>query len=467
MNARVLKILVLLLTLALALTGCNLIEIDAKMQAEEDIAKLDKAYDKTVARYEGGEVSAEEAMSLFNSLYNEMYYMYQYYFGMEMTADQVRDLMETALQETVRSKIVAEHFDQSEVLDDAALEQVQIDAQAAYDEAYDSLYEMAAGDDAEAKNANTLVMLKEIGMDAEINSANTLRDAKVEKMIEILQAEISELTEEELLSAYEARVAEDEDAYALDDGTFESLMMEDEPDVFWVPAGYRTVKHILLVPEEALMTDYLDALQALEDQQDVLEDLQSELETVLDDDAEQSSLRTEDAVKVDIEICEGMVADFEADVESAKLACLENVKPLSDEIYARLAEGEDFEALMAEYGEDPGMKNEPTMSRGYYVRETSANWEKNFTGGAMALEKVGDYSAEPVLSGSGVHIIYYASDVAGGAVPFEEVRDSLHDSTLDEKKNEHSEEIISQWIDSAKPSYDAEAFEKAVFDGAL
>lgn len=467
MNARVLKILVLLLTLALALTGCNLIEIDAKMQAEEDIAKLDKAYDKTVARYEGGEVSAEEAMSLFNSLYNEMYYMYQYYFGMEMTADQVRDLMETALQETVRSKIVAEHFDQSEVLDDAALEQVQIDAQAAYDEAYDSLYEMAAGDDAEAKNANTLVMLKEIGMDAEINSANTLRDAKVEKMIEILQAEISELTEEELLSAYEARVAEDEDAYALDDGTFESLMMEDEPDVFWVPAGYRTVKHILLVPEEALMTDYLDALQALEDQQDVLEDLQSELETVLDDDAEQSSLRTEDAVKADIEICEGMVADFEADVESAKLACLENVKPLSDEIYARLAEGEDFEALMAEYGEDPDMKNEPTMSRGYYVRETSANWEKNFTGGAMALEKVGDYSAVPVLSGSGVHIIYYASDVAGGAVPFEEVRDSLHDSTLDEKKNEHSEEIISQWIDSAKPSYDAEAFEKAVFDGAL
>ena len=37
------------------------------------------------------------------------------------------------------------------------------------------------------------------------------------------------------------------------------------------------------------------------------------------------------------------------------------------EIDARLAGGEDFMALMAEYGEDPGMQNEPTATRGYYV----------------------------------------------------------------------------------------------------
>ena len=35
------------------------------------------------------------------------------------------------------------------------------------------------------------------------------------------------------------------------------------------------------------------------------------------------------------------------------------------EVIAKLEAGEDFESLIAEYGEDPGMQNEPTMSRGY------------------------------------------------------------------------------------------------------
>ena len=43
MKATIAKVLVLALVLALTLSGCNLIEIDPKMQADEDIAKIDKA----------------------------------------------------------------------------------------------------------------------------------------------------------------------------------------------------------------------------------------------------------------------------------------------------------------------------------------------------------------------------------------------------------------------------------------
>ena len=113
MNARIAKVLGLVLALALVLSGCNLIEVDADMQADEDIAKLDKLFSKVVATYDGGEVTADEVMGEFSSAYNQTYYMYQYYFGQTMTADDVHGLMEDAINEHVRSEIATAHFDET------------------------------------------------------------------------------------------------------------------------------------------------------------------------------------------------------------------------------------------------------------------------------------------------------------------------------------------------------------------
>ena len=123
-----------------------------------------------------------------------------------------------------------------------------------------------------------------------------------------------------------------------------------------------------------------------------------------------------DAARAEIETAEKTVAD-------AETACLDSVKAKTDEIYQKLSEGADFADLIAEYGEDPGMQNEPTATRGYYVCADSENWDKNFTAGAMALQNVGDVSETPVISTSGVHIIRYESDVTPGAVPLENIRD--------------------------------------------
>ena len=469
MNAKFIRLPAILLALVLLLSGCNLIEIDMQMQAEEDIAKLDEAYSTVVATYDGGEITAGEAMSLFNSSYNEMYYMYQYYLGMEMSADQVRDLMEVTLTDMVRFRIAAKHFDENHTLSEEELAQAEADAQAYYDEAYAELYESAVGDNEEDRAAATLVLLKEVGMDQETNLANTILQAKATRMEEILCAEVEAPSEEDLLYTYEQQLISDEEAYSFSDGAFESAMLEDEPNVCWIPDGYRTVKHILVTPDEDLMNTYMDAVYALEDQEYVLEDLRFELDSLLDNDAETTDeadlLRTEDDIRADIENAEAFLPQLQADLQAAEQACLDSMKPVTDEIYARLAAGEDFEALMAEYGEDPGMQSEPLSSRGYYVGAASANWEQNFINGAMALESIGDYSAEPVLSGSGVHIIYYASDVTGGPVPYEQVRDSLMAISLEEARYNHCETVINEGVEAANPSYDAAAFEKAIFDG--
>ena len=58
-------------------------------------------------------------------------------------------------------------------------------------------------------------------------------------------------------------------------------------------------------------------------------------------------------------------------MDAAGAAVLDSVKEKTDEIYGKIAAGEDFAALIAEYGEDPGMQNEPTATRGYYVSAAS------------------------------------------------------------------------------------------------
>ena len=53
MTKKLTKILLLGLVLAIALAGCNLIEVNVRMQADEDIAKIQESNEKLVAAYTG------------------------------------------------------------------------------------------------------------------------------------------------------------------------------------------------------------------------------------------------------------------------------------------------------------------------------------------------------------------------------------------------------------------------------
>ena len=182
MNARFAKVLGLILVLALVLSGCNLIEVDVNMQADEDIAKLDKAYSATVATYDGGAVTADDVMGDFTNLYTQTYYMYQYYFGYTMTADDVHNVMEDSINQYVRSAIIAEHFDETMELTEEELAEVETLAQEQYDAAKESVLSAAEGKTDEAKEANARVMLRQEGMTYDAIYASQLRSAKATKM---------------------------------------------------------------------------------------------------------------------------------------------------------------------------------------------------------------------------------------------------------------------------------------------
>ena len=459
MNAKIAKVLGLVLVLALVLSGCNLIEVDADMQADEDIAKLDKQFSKVVASYDGGEVTANDVMGEFTNNYSQTYYLYQYYFGYSMTADEVHSLMEESIDQHVRNAIVAEHFDETMELSAEELAEVETLAQESFETAQTGALDAAEGKTDKEKQANTRVLLKQEGLTYDSIYANQLVSTKVSKMEQSLRDAVTEVSDEDLQAAYDAKVAEQQESYT-DGSSFESDMSGDSAIVCWMPEGYRTVKHILVIPEDELMSTYKTAVSDLSSAQSTLEGYQAELAALNDDDATEGA-RTAEEIQADVDAAEAAVADAQSAVETAAQACLDSVKDKTDEIYARLEAGEDFEALIAEYGEDPGMKNEPTSSRGYYVSAASANWEVNFRDAAMALENVGDYTMEPVISGSGVHIIRYESDVTAGPVALNEVRDALYAETLTEKQEANVTDTIDAWVAERSVSVDAEAFEAA------
>lgn len=105
------------------------------------------------------------------------------------------------------------------------------------------------------------------------------------------------------------------------------------------------------------------------------------------------------------------------------------------------------------------MQNEPTATRGYYVSARSTTWDQAFTDGAMSLEKVGDVTMTPVVSGSGVHIIRYESDVTPGAVALDDVREQLTEDTLKKLQDDHYSSELQSWVSALNAEYHLDAFD--------
>ncbi len=483
MRHTIVKLTGLLVVLALTLAGCNLIGIDPMMQLDEDTAKLDKDYATVVAEYEGGTVTKGDALGRFASMYSYYAQMYSM-FGMNMTSDVVENVKQEAVEAVVESVAVAGELEKRGLsLSEDKLAEVQKTADENYKSAYDNFYQNAQGKgDVKARQAEYDMYANGYSKDTFYNTQ--LDQANHELLEETVKAEIPDLTDEEMQAAYDEKVEEDKSQYADNANAFQTAMSSEDEIIAWIPEGYRTVKHILVKPEEDVINALTDARTALSAAKDALKEYEDELAALndKDDDADADEAAADEGEEAEAEDAEDAEAeeteaprtaeDIQADIDSAKAdieakqkaadeaeaACLASVKDKTDEIYAKIEAGEDFAALIEEYGEDPGMKNEPTASRGYYVCAQHGNWDEGFNAGAMSLEKVGDVTMTPVVSGSGVHIIRYESDVPAGPVALEDIREKLHDTTLEERRDEHYDDTLSGLVEALKPVYHLEAF---------
>lgn len=453
------KLMALLLALLLVLSGCNLIDVDQVAVIEEQRAEVEKELSTVLVEYDGGTITEFDVMASFYGNYSYIAQLYSS-FGMSMDSGMVNDILQDVVDTEIQSRAIAKEFESRGLTLSKTLDEIYAEADEAYQSNYDYVYENAEGDTDEVRAANTELSLYQQGYTKDYLREYFVSTYQTEAVEAAVREEISEVTDEELQAAYEEQVAADESTYTETPTKLDGTMTSADALVCWMPEGYRTVKHVLVIPEDEVLQAVTDARKAVDTAQTELETLKTELDDVNDDEPEEGEeVRTAEEIQADIDAKEAEVANLEAAAKAAETACLESVKDRTDEIYAKLEAGEDFDAVMAEYGEDPGMQSEPSMTSGYYVSADSTQWDANFTAGAMLLSQVGDYSAEPVISTSGVHIIYYNSDVTPGAVPLEDIRDALYDQTLESMKSEHYQNELTSWVDALNPVYHLDAWE--------
>ncbi len=120
-------------------------------------------------------------------------------------------------------------------------------------------------------------------------------------------------------------------------------------------------------------------------------------------------------------------------------------KALAEDIYKKVNNGEDFTALLKQYGEDPGMTSNPN---GYVVNESSS-YVKEFQDAALAM-KVGEYRL--VKSDYGYHIMY--RDDVFKANEFDDLTQRIN------YKSKELDEVIEKKISSFKFNYNDKTLSK-------
>lgn len=133
----------------------------------------------------------------------------------------------------------------------------------------------------------------------------------------------------------------------------------------------------------------------------------------------------------------------------------EEAKKKAEEVLAKAVAGDDFEALVTEYGEDPGMESTPD---GYIIDSTGASVDGSgsmvaeFTKGTFAVE-AGEVNPELVESSYGWHIIKRYS------IPSTNESYAAVEASA---KNKILSDMFNSYLDSFKDSIEITKNEKVI-----
>ena len=390
----------LLLALMLTLSGCALISVDEA----KDLAQ-------TIIDVDGETVSKQTFLNQVNYYYQQQYNMYAQY-GLEdyfvsSQSSILENIYDTVQQENIRN-LVMKHQAAAQGLDKMTEEETQEIETEALNQFRDAVAATYLADSeltGEELRAEAAKYAEENG----ITSINGWTVEDIQKDVAVQKAQ-QKLTH----SVIDSVTVSDERLQAAMDAT-----------------DYRLVKHILI--------SFLDS-SAVSTAKTAVTTAESGVAAAEADIAAA-------AEGADMEALNAALASANATLEEAKNALdalVADTKAKADEVYAlATAEGADFDALIVEYNEDPGMETNPN---GYLISSDNTDFVTEFKDGGMALEKVGDVS-EPVETTYGYHIIQYAYD--GEAA---ETRAAVSDNLLSTVQNEALDAAYDAWEAAAKIS---------------
>ena len=294
----------------------------------------------------------------------------------------------------------------------------------------------------EAKMAELAYPTREELVESETN-AKVLEKVRDEAVKDVT------VSEEELQEAYNTHVESAMTTYGNSPSSY-GTDVQNGATIYYVPAGYRYVKHILIEFTDEDRDTISDLESQISEKQTELTTAQNSL-TDLGEDAsadDEATAQNRATLTETVDTCTTEIADLESQLADAKEAAYAAIQPTVDEVMEKIAAGEDFDALIEQYGQDPGMETSPAKENGYPVSADSTNWVTEFRDAAMALANVGDVS-EPVRSEYGIHIIKYVSDAVEGEVGLDAVRDALETEVLTQKQDEAYNAAVEAWVEEA------------------
>ena len=245
----------------------------------------------------------------------------------------------------------------------------------------------------------------------------------------VLEGKDTSISQEDIRADFEATAAQHQAMVEDNVYLYEMYQNYYGMDFWYVPEGYRGIIHILMKVDDGLLAAYQEAQASFE-------------ESVTDEAPngdEALAAARDDAYNA-------VIASNHAEI---------------DDIYVRLANGESFADLIAQYGEDPGMTDPSRLANGYEVHKDSVVWDPVFTSGAFSekMQQPGDTS-DPVVGSYGIHILHYLRDIPGGIVEMtDEISAEIEESLRTEKINSFYAEALEGWMAEHDIVYNQEAID--------
>ena len=472
-----LALVVMLMLAAMMLSGCNLIGYDAELDGAQVVAKVNDT-----------EITKAEWLSYrdYMAAYEQQYY--QQYFGFSMPLDEetLATYNEPALEQLIESVVVGDKikelgFDPLPEEDAAAIEETADQMMDMYkmimryqnyptvETVEEEQERLASATPSEATPAEPVATITDAQLDEMIMAdltamgytrENMINSETVSKQNELFKEHVYAdvaITDDEVKAEFDSRVEGNKTNFDETPSNY-AMYLKNGLDAYYVPAGYRGVRNLLIKISDEKETEISTLSSTLTTAQNALTTAQSELEELNAQDTSEYDEETlaayneqVAALQEQVVANEQTVTDTQAQIEEITAAAFSEIEEKAAEVLAKAQAGEDFAALLAEYGEDPGMTAEPEMTRGYLVCEGLGIYDQAFQDAAMALANVGDVSAELVKTSFGYHILQYTTDIESGVVEYtEEIKTALHDEMLTSAQEAAYEAAVTEWVSQAE-----------------
>ncbi|HPJ02312.1 MAG TPA: peptidylprolyl isomerase [Candidatus Limiplasma sp.] len=264
------------------------------------------------------------------------------------------------------------------------------------------------------------------------------------------------VTEDEITAQYNEGMTQQINDYA-NDLTQYATDVNNGEIIYFRPHGYRYVKNLLIMISADARAQISSLNSQITSDQNTVTSLNESIAALPEDPATDSEdqTKTRADLTAQVETLNTEIADLTAQLNELTATAFAEIQSKVDLVEEKIQAGDDFDALIAEYGEDTGMTVEPRKSEGYLLCAGITTYVDEFVTEGMSLVNIGDIS-KPFRSSYGVHILQYASDLDGGKVPLSSVHDQIAEDLLATKQTSVYDETVSQWVKDANAKIHAD-----------